>query len=142
VNLASQASGKVLRSALLQFVDGGDEIDWKNRDFTRAVEPWVDRYEQAIDEIFFEQLFDTIERHPDDDMLAQRQWVGWLAAAARTHLATATQALPTRDGSRLFARGRAERLLRLSLHKQFGALLPPRPAQPTESEPEENATHG
>jgi CRISPR system Cascade subunit CasA len=144
VNLAAQASGKVLRSALLQFVDGGDDVDWKNRDFTRAVEPWVDRYEQAIDEVFFEQLFETIEQHPDDDSLGQRLWVDWLANAAHAHLSMAVGALPTRNGSRLFARGRAERLLRLSLRKQFGPLLPPRPAQPgeTQAELEEGATHG
>jgi CRISPR system Cascade subunit CasA len=127
VGLAGLASGKILRGALLQFVDGGDDVDWKNRDFTRAVEPWVDRYEQAIDEIFFEQLFDTLEREPDDEQAAQRGWVAWLATAAAGHLAVAVQALPTRDGFRRFARARAERLLRLSLRKQFGALLLPRP---------------
>jgi CRISPR system Cascade subunit CasA len=143
VNLAGLASGKILRSALLQFVDGGDDVDWKNRDFTRAVEPWVDRYEQAIDEVFFEELFDTVETHPDDDTLAQRQWVAWLADEARAHLASAAQALPTRDGSRLFAQARAERLLRLSLQKQFGPLLPPRPAQAADTDAEpEDVTHG
>lgn len=149
VSLAGTASGKVLRSALLQFVDGGDEVDWKNRDFTRAVEPWVDRYEQAIDEAFFVQLFDTFTHSPADDTAAFKQWVAWLADAARAHLALAAQALPTRDGSRLFARARAERLLRLSLHKQFGALLPAPPQTPaagaaplaTESQAEDT-THG
>lgn len=140
VNLAGLAIGKVLRSALLQFVDGGDEVDWKNRDFTRVVEPWVDRYEQAIDEVFFEQLFDTVATHPDNDLQAQRQWVAWLADAARAHLTAAAQSLPTRDGARLFARARAERLLELSLRKQFAGLLPPRPAQHDDAEPED-ATH-
>jgi CRISPR system Cascade subunit CasA len=141
VNLAGLASGKVLRSALLQFVDGGDEVDWKNRDFTRAVEPWMDRYEQAIDEVFFEQLFDTLEHEPDDEQSAQRQWVAWLAQAAETHLALAAQSLPTRDGSRRIARARAERLLRLSLHKQFAALLPPQAVPQADSpiEPEDSA---
>ena len=141
VNLAGLASGKVLRSALLQFVDGGDDVDWKNRDFTRAVEPWVSRYEQAIDEVFFVELFDTIQKYPDDDMQAQRQWVAWLTDTARAHLAMAAQALPTRDGSRLFARARAVRLMRLSVHKQFGPLLPPPPVMPAETEPEDT-THG
>lgn len=142
VNLAGLASGKALRSALLQFVDGGDVVDWKNRDFTRAVEPWVDRYEQSIDEVFFEQLFDSLEREPDDEQAAQRQWVAWLAPAADAHLALAAQALPTRDGSRRFARARAERLLRLSLHKQFGALMPSPPVKTvhTPIEPEDS-TH-
>jgi CRISPR system Cascade subunit CasA len=140
VNLAGLASGKVLRSALLQFVDGSDDVDWKNRDFTRAVEPWVDRYEQAIDEVFFEQLFDTVATQPDDDLQAQRQWVAWLADAARAHLTAAAQSLSTRDGARLFARARAERFLELSLRKQFAGLLPPRPAQHDDAEPED-ATH-
>lgn len=143
VNLAGLASGKVLRSALLQFVDGSDDVDWKNRDFTRAVEPWVDRYEQAIDEVFFELLFDSVKTHPDDDLPAQQQWAAWLADEARAHLTQAAQALPTRDGSRLFARARAERLLRLSLHKQFGPLLPRRPALPAQTDFEpEDTPHG
>lgn len=136
VNLAGLASGKVLRSACLQFVDAGDDVDWKNRDFTRAVEPWVDRFETAIDEAFFVQLFDTIERGLDDTA-AQRQWVAWLAEAARSHLEAAAQALPTRDGTRLFARARAQRFLRLGLRKQFGPLLPPAAGLPITAEAEE-----
>jgi CRISPR system Cascade subunit CasA len=136
VNLAGLASGKVLRSACLQFVDAGDDVDWKNRDFTRAVKPWVDRFESAIDEAFFVQLFDTIERGLDDTA-AQRQWVAWLAEAARSHLEAAAQALPTRDGTRLFARARAQRFLRLGLRKQFGPLLPPAAGLPITAEAEE-----
>ncbi len=133
VHLAGLASGKVLRSALLQFVAGGDVVDWKNRDFIRAVDPWVDGYERTIDEIFFATLFDTIERGLDDTE-AQQQWVTWLAQAAQTQLVAAALALPTRDRSRQFARARAERLLRLSLRKQFGALLPPTAAPPADTE--------
>jgi hypothetical protein len=141
VNLAAQASGKALRSALLQFVDGSDDVDWKNRDFTRAVEPWTDRYEQAVDAVFFELLFDSIQRHPEDDVLAQRQWVAWLSDTARDHLAMAVQGLPTRDGARLFARGRAERMLRMSLHKQFAGLLPTRSDRPAEAPPQPEHSH-
>lgn len=142
VNLAGLASGKVLRSALLQFVDGSDDVEWKKRDFIRAVEPWVTRFEAEIDEVFFELLFATIEAgHGDID--AQRQWVGWLAQACRAHLDAAGEALPTRKGSRHFALARARRLLANSLRKQFGPLLAPpldTPA-PTTDPPEESA-HG
>lgn len=142
VHLAGLASGKVLRSALLQFVDGGADVDWKNRDFTRAVEPWADRYEEAIDAAFFDQLFDTVKQDLDD-IAAQKQWVAWLEQAASTHLAAAVQALPTRDGSRQFARARAERLLRLSLRKQFPGLLPVRPAPSMDADIEaEEPSHG
>lgn len=122
VNLAGLASGKVLRSALLQFVDGSGDVDWKNRDFARTVEPWVSRFEAAVDDVYFIQLFATIEAGLSD-IEAQRQWVQWLARACQSHLDEAAQALPTRNGSRHFALGRAQRLLALSLRKQFGPLL-------------------
>lgn len=122
VELAAQASGKAYRPALLQFVDGGDDVDWKNRDFSKAVEPWVMRFDSVIDEAFFAQLFGTFETSLDDTA-AQRQWTHWLADTAREQLGRAVETLPTRDGSRLFARARAERLLKQSLHKQFASLL-------------------
>ena len=122
VELAAQASGKAFRPALLQFVDGSDDVDWKNRDFGKAVQPWASRFESAIDEAFFPRLFSTFERSLDDTD-AQREWVRWLAAAARDELGRAVEALSTRDDSRLFARARAERLLNFSLHKQFASLL-------------------
>ncbi len=146
VNLAGLAAGKVLRSSLLQFVDGSAEVDWKNRDFTRAVEPWVSRFETAVDSVFFEQLFATIEAG-QSDMDAQRQWVRWLSEACRAHLEVASEALSTRHGSRHFALGRAQRLLAHSLRKQFGAFLAPAgaaPAAPTPptTEPSKESANG
>ena len=122
VDLAGQAAGKAYRSALLQFVDGSDDVDFKNRDFTRAVEPWVERYEQAIDEVFFTHLFDGIDRKLDAAS-ADREWVVCLQAAAQTLLLDAMQSLPTREPSRLLAQARAERFFWRSWNKQFGAIL-------------------
>lgn len=122
VALAGQAAGKAYRSALLQFVDGRDAVDWKNRDFTRAVEPWADRFEQAVDEVFFSTLFHTFETALDD-AAAQRLWVLALRQIAQRLLQEAIESLPTRDKSRWFARARAERFLRLAWHKQFASLL-------------------
>jgi CRISPR system Cascade subunit CasA len=122
VALAGLASGKVYRSALLQFVDGSDDVDWKNRDFTRAVESWVDRFEQAVDEVFFVQLFATIA-NTQDDIEAQRVWVRWLCQAMQSQLLAAVDSLPTRDRSRLFAQARAESFMRLATRKQFGTLM-------------------
>lgn len=133
VDLAGTASGKAYRSALLQFVDGGDEVDWKNRDFTRAVEAWTDRFEQAVDDTFFTALFGSIEAK-QDDLQAQQHWVKWLDHTARQHLALAMTSLPTRERSRLFAQDRAERFLHNSLRKHFGPLR----AEPTPQE----ANHG
>lgn len=133
VQLAGLASGKVLRGALLQFIDGSSEPDWKNRDFTRAVEPWVDRFEIAVDEAFFSNLFYTLEAGLGDGD-AQRYWVKWLAAACRSQLQAAAAALPSRDGSRRFAQARAERLLEAALRKQFGPLLSPESDRSTQAE--------
>lgn len=122
VHLAGLAAGKVLRSALLQFVDGSADVDWQNRDFGRAVQPWIDRFETRVDEAFFPQLFATIEAGLSD-IDAQQPWVQWLALTCRDLLDEAAQALSTRNGSRQMAHGRAQRLLGLSLRKQFGPLL-------------------
>jgi len=135
VDLAGQAAGKAYRSALLQFVDGSDDVDWKNRDFSRAVEPWVDRFDQAVDEAFFTLLFGGIERQLDD-AAADREWVRWLQAAALALLHQAVQSLPSREGSRLFAQARAERFFRLSWHKQFGALMGPEPDAAPDAKPD------
>ena len=137
VGLTGLAAGKVLWPALLQFVDGSASVDRNNRDFARTVQPWLNRFDAAADEAFFSQLFSTIEAG-QGDMDAQRQWARWLAARCAAHLEAATEALPTRHGSRHFARARAQRVLHLSLRKQFGALLAaPEPATP--DQPEEPA---
>ncbi|MEY4428393.1 MAG: type CRISPR-associated protein Cse1/CasA [Pseudomonadota bacterium] len=140
VTLAGQAAGKVLRSALLQFVDGSDDVDWKNRDFSRAVEPWMTRFEAAIDEAFFDQLFHTIEAG-HTDIAAQGLWVAWLSRTCQAHLDAAAQALPTRNGSRHMALGRAQRLLQLSLRKQFGSFMAV-PAPAGNPQQTEDAAHG
>lgn len=126
VERAGVASGKVLRAALIQFLDGSEEVAWKNNDFSKAAQPWVERYEQAIDEAFFGALFASVEAAPDDDSAATVHWDRWLAREAQAQLAVATESLPTRDGCRWFAKARAERLMALSLHKHLGIGARPR----------------
>ena len=121
VEQASTASGKVYRSALIQYMDGSDDVGWKNRDFDKATGPWVQRFDQAIDDAFFSELFASVET-VNDDTVALARWAQWLEAAAWAHLALATEALPSRDGQRWFARARAERFMRLALHKHFAPL--------------------
>lgn len=124
IELASLAAGKVYRPALLQYLDGGDtkDVDWQNRDFARAVEPWVARFEQAVDEAFFTELFGSLAA---DDLTAQTQWAAWLKQAAEHHLALATTALSSRDSSGLFAQTRASGLLQGAFRKHLGGLLTP-----------------
>ncbi|MCC9598498.1 hypothetical protein [Rubrivivax sp. JA1055] len=122
VDRASEMSGKVFRSALIQFVDGSDDVDWKNKDFDRATRSAVDDYERDVDEAFFPELFRSIDAG-HDDQLAQVHWVQWLYTLAQRRLPVATEALPTRSPSRPFALARAERVLHGGARKHFGTWL-------------------
>lgn len=122
VDRAGEMSGKVFRSALIQFIDGSPDVDWKNKDFDRASRSAVDDYERDVDEAFFIELFRSIDAG-QDDQLAQQHWVQWLYALAQRRLPAATAALPTRSPSRTFAQARAERVLHGGARKHFGTWL-------------------
>ena len=123
IEIASTLQGKVLRAALLQFIDGSAEPDWKNGDFAKYVVRWTEHFDQQVDEVFYEVLFDTIEAELTDQP-AETQWLQTLLPLAREVFLRATEALPSRDRSRLFAQARAEQLFGGGLIKQFGPLLP------------------
>jgi CRISPR system Cascade subunit CasA len=122
VQLASQASGKVLRPALMQFIDGSDDVDWQHPDPARMAAPWLARLEVEIDSHFFTTLFDGIACELSDEA-AQDAWEGVLRQAVITTFNAACEALPTRNSSPLFAHARAERLLHSAWLKQFGRPL-------------------
>jgi CRISPR system Cascade subunit CasA len=134
VELAGVVGGKVYRSALIQFMDGSEKVAWKNRDFVRAVEPWSERFEAAIDGAFFTLLFDSFGLAEDEHAALQR-WAAWLENAAWEHLALAADSLPTRDTARVFARARAERFMHFALAKHLPGLR----ARRSNPEPEEVA---
>lgn len=122
VERAGEMSGKVYRSALIQFVDGSADVDWKNKDFARAVESAVDEFEGDVDEAFFSELFRSYD-DGCDDALAQQRWVQWLYALAQRRLPLAVASLATRNASRPFAQARAERVLHGGTRKHFGEWL-------------------
>lgn len=131
IELAGIAQGKVLRAALLQYVDGSDEVNWQNKDFAKAVAPWVAVLERRIDEVFFGDLFATLDEPPLDDTAARHRWVARLHELVQAVFDSATVSLPTRDRSRELARGRAERLLHNGLRMHLpGDPLPEPDASP------------
>ena len=135
VEIAGTLQGKVLRPALLQFVDGSNEPDWQNGDFGKYVAPWIAQFDQRVDDVFYEALFDSLESELTD-LAAETQWLGLLRGLAQTLLSQALEALPSRDGSRVFARARAERLFVGGLYKQFRPQLPaPAHADPASADP-------
>lgn len=111
VELAGLAQGKVLRAALLQFVDSGDAVNWQNKDFGKAVTPWIEALERRIDDVFFTELFATETDPPMPDAEARAHWVAILRGLLDEVFDAATEALPSRDRSRHMARARAKRLL-------------------------------
>lgn len=127
IEIASNLQGKVLRPALLQYIDGSAEPDWKNGDFAKYVAPWIAQFDQQVDEVFYQALFDTVEAELADHA-AQAAWLQTLLGLAREIFARATEALPSRDGSRLIALARAQRVMSGGLLKQFGDLLPTQPS--------------
>lgn len=133
VDIAGTLQGKALRPALLQFVDGSDEPDWQNKDFARFVAPWIARFDQQVDEVFYGLLFDSVEADLDDGA-AEARWLARLRGLADTLLAQACEALPSRDRSRVFAQARAGRLFIGGLYKHFRPLLPGTPADPPATE--------
>jgi CRISPR system Cascade subunit CasA len=124
VDLASKAAGQVLRPALIQFVDGSDDVDWKHPDPARIAAPWLQRLDALIDARFFPCLFDSIAEELRDD-LAQLAWEAELRDSVSSTFVAACEALPTRNSSRAFACARAERLLQGCWRKQFNSALHP-----------------
>lgn len=120
VERAGAAWGKVLRSTLIQYLDGSAEVSWKHADFARIVEPWSARWDAAVDAEFFDSLFADLDASNDD---ADARWIERLAGLTRQHFATALASLPTRSASPRMAAARAERLLHNGWRKQFNAAL-------------------
>jgi CRISPR system Cascade subunit CasA len=121
IQAASDMQGKVLRSALIQFVDGSDAPDWKSPDTARSVRPWEVAFDAAVDEVFFEDLLDSVAGARGDDE-AMLDWSRRLRALALQVFDRAVDSLPTRDRSRAFARARAQGFLRGAMAKRFPGL--------------------
>jgi len=133
IQAAADMQGKVLRSALIQFVDGSDDPDWKSPDIGRSIETWVTAFDAAVDEVFFEELLDSVEQQQEDDAALLR-WAGCLRGLAQTIFNRAADSLPTRDRSVELARARAMSFLHNATRKRFPALFPaPPPASPDAS---------
>jgi CRISPR system Cascade subunit CasA len=121
IQAASDMQGKVLRSALIQFVDGSDDPDWKSPDIARTVRPWEVAFDAMVDEVFFEDLLGSVAAERGDDE-ALLDWARRLQSLAQELFERAVDSLPTRDRSRAFARARAQGFLRGAMAKRFPGL--------------------
>lgn len=111
---------KVLKIPLLTLAQAGpDEVDFRDRTSTVWVEPFLQRVDDAIEPVFFDHLFDRIERGAEAD----RAWGERLHEIARTILQDAIAALPIAGARRLKAVAVAEERLKGLFRASFGGLL-------------------
>lgn len=121
VKAAADATGKVLRPAVIQLVDGSSEPDWRKPGNDTLAKPWVQRLDGRIDAIFFNVL-DTSFQENDDESAASARWHRCLAREARKVFEQAVIALPRKSEGRHLGHARARNLLESALRKQFPSL--------------------
>jgi len=115
-----EAVSKCLRPALIALVQKGRaEIDWKKPSNTALTEPWLGRFDNAIDQLFFPELWNALD---SDDEVARRNWAILLAREARRTLDAAAEAGPCTDERRVIALARAGNRLEGALRNCFPAL--------------------
>lgn len=122
LNAAASATGKVLRPALIQLVDGSAEPNWRKPGNTTVTQPWIERLDQRIDAEFF-QVLDASFQANDDEAAASARWSRCLAGMVRQVFELAVTALPRKGEGRHLGHARARNLLESALRKQFPSLV-------------------
>jgi len=125
VEFAAAASGKALRPALIQLVQGKEDPDWKKPSNASLVDPWTLRFDACVDRDFYAVLSQTFEQELSDKD-AEAVWSQHLAASARHVFDMAANAAPRGDQRRVLAVARAENMLHNAIRKQLPALRAPK----------------
>jgi CRISPR system Cascade subunit CasA len=125
VALAAAASGKALRPALIQLVQGKEEPDWKKPSNGALVDPWTNSFDALVDRDFYVVLSQTFEQELSDKD-AEALWSQRLAELAQQVFDMAANAAPRGDQRRVLAVARADNMLRNALRKQLPALNAPK----------------
>lgn len=122
LDLAASASGKALRPALIQLHQGKSDIEWNKPSNESLCRPWLKRLDEAIDELFFNILFNTLDGAESE---ARREYSQALKGLVQSTFNDAAEAAPHQEDGRDIARARAELLLARSLRKHLPALRTP-----------------
>ncbi|MFP3940274.1 MAG: type I-E CRISPR-associated protein Cse1/CasA [Thermoanaerobaculia bacterium] len=113
VRQAGVARRDVLHRALCSLLQGGkDRLDFRDR----RMSPWTERFDRAVDAVFFEDLWDAADLPPEE---ANRRWDYRLFELARAQFDHATEAAPKAEATGL----RAEARSRLFFHALARKLL-------------------
>jgi CRISPR system Cascade subunit CasA len=89
VQKASDVSKTVLRSALYGLFAAGRDTD--PQQLADKAQPWIDRFDDAVDERFFDELWRAIEMSSEE---AQAEWEASLREVAKDILDEAIDAAP------------------------------------------------
>ncbi len=132
MDLAANASGKVLRPALIQLYQGKADVEWNKPSNDALCRPWLKRLDDQIDERFFPVLFNTLD---EGDGEARLRFSEVLREHVQSTFDDAAEAAPHQEDCRDIARARAELLLARLLRKHLPSLRPQ--ANTNEGEPDE-----
>ena len=128
VRVAAAVQRKCLRPALVTLVQKGPaEPDWDKPSNKTLTEPWIQRFDRAVDLIFFTELWGSLER---DDEAAALSWAQALAGLARDTLDAASEAAPRGDERRILASARARNMLEGAMRKQLPDMSSPSQGAP------------
>ena len=105
---------KALRPALLDLVQGGSE---QRNMKDKRVDPWSQAFEQQVDDVFFPELWATLEQPQAE---ARQAWQRLLVSLGKNVLHRAEQALPIPTARRYRSLAVAERTYQGAVVKHFG----------------------
>ena len=117
--LAGEVAGSLRLALFALFQNGPAEINTRHDPTARKAKPFLETFERAVDQAFFDALYDEAEAEPGDARHAIRKaWVEGLLSTARDVLHQADQAAAHVTNKRFRARVRAQGVLnRTARHK-------------------------
>lgn len=129
VSRAADARLRILKPALLTLLQGAPE---KLKFDDNRVDFYLQRLDQAIDDEFFQLLFEHAEARPED---ADAAFEKRLVDLAKIQLDDARQSLPVPTARRWRAEAQAERVFYGAARNQFKLAFPPNNAASDEDAP-------
>jgi len=118
VEMCSEVRRKVLHFALCAVTQGAPETPLKFQD--QRTGKWLGRFEQAVDSVFFEKLFEDID---DDEYAARQRWIRQLISLAEIQLEDALQATPQPTLRRYRVESRAKAIFHGQIRKLYPDLF-------------------
>ncbi len=112
VELAGHVQNNILRPAISPLLASGKE----QRVSPDKIRPWLDRFDDSIDEHFFDSLWGSVDK-PDEE--ARRMWEEILYREAQKQLEKAEQSIPMADIRRLKAISKARSIFGFRVRQEL-----------------------